>query len=133
MLLKGEIRMVTAPSKGLEQLGIEELSDLFDKKQLSPVELTEYLLKYIDERNQPINAFVAMTPELAMEQAKEAEKRMCGGERKSFFDGIPFTVKDIIFIKDAPTTAGCDLYRNFRPAKNAFVVDRLFDAGGIML
>lgn len=76
--------MVTAPSKGLEQLGIEELSDLFDKKQLSPVELTEYLLKYIDERNQPINAFVAMTPELAMEQAKEAEKRMCGGERKSF-------------------------------------------------
>jgi aspartyl-tRNA(Asn)/glutamyl-tRNA(Gln) amidotransferase subunit A len=125
--------MSTAPGKNLEHLGIAELSHLFDKKQLSPVELTEYLLKYIDERNQPINAFVAITPELAKEQAKKAEKRMRKGERKGFFDGIPFGVKDLIFTKDAPTTAGSNIYKDFRPAKNAFVVDRLLDAGGIML
>ncbi len=125
--------MHTNQGKDLEQLGIDELSNLFDKKELSPVELTEHLLKFIDEHNQPINAFVTMTPELAMEQAKEAEKRMCIGQRKSFFDGIPFAVKDVLFTKDAPTTAGSDIYRDFRPAKNALVVDRLFDAGGIML
>ena len=125
--------MNTLSGKSLEQLGIAELSDLFDKKQLSPVELTEYLLSYIDKNNQPINAFVTMTPELAMGQAKEAEKRMYTGERKGCFDGIPFAVKDLIFTKDAPTTAGSDIYKNFRPAKNAFVVDRLCDAGGIML
>ena len=109
--------MSTAPGKNLEHLGIAELSHLFDKKQLSPVELTEYLLKYIDERNQPINAFVAITPELAKEQAKKAEKRMRKGERKGFFDGIPFGVKDLIFTKDAPTTAGSNIYKDFRPAK----------------
>lgn len=125
--------MHTNPGKDLGQLGIDELSNLFDKKELSPVELTEYLLMYIDKNNQPINAFVAMTPELAMEQAREAEKRMCNKKRKSFFDGIPFAVKDVLFTKDAPTTAGSDIYRDFRPAKNAFVVDRLLDAGGIML
>ena len=119
--------------QGLERFGIVALSSLFDKKALSPVEVTEYLLHYIMDYNPPINAFVAMTPDQAMEQAKASERRMLRGERLGAFDGIPFAVKDIIWTKDAPTTAGCEIYRDFRPARNAFVVDRLCNAGGIML
>lgn len=125
--------MSSSLCKSLEQFGIEDLDKLFRAKELSPVEVTAYLLDYIQTNNAPVNAFVAMAPEQAMEQARLSEKRMCHGERKGPFDGIPFAVKDIIRTKGIPTSAGCEIYRDYRPAEDAFVVRRLCDAGGIML
>lgn len=115
---------------------ISEIARLFRKRKLSPIELTKLMLSRISKLDVRLNSFITVTPELALEQAKQAERELSG--RKSSRDrgplhGIPISMKDNIYTRDVRTTAGAKILAKFVPQHDATVVTQLKEAGVVML
>src|SRR5229473_3597438 len=118
---------------------IEEVAKLFRKRKLSPVELTRLMLARIERLNPKLNAYITVTSELALAQAKKAESELFApGGRKARRDrgplhGIPISLKDNIHTKDIRTTAGSKILKDFIPQHDAQVVVQLKEAGTVIL
>jgi aspartyl-tRNA(Asn)/glutamyl-tRNA(Gln) amidotransferase subunit A len=118
---------------------IEEVGKLFRKRKLSPVELTKLVLARIDRLNPKLNAYIAVTAEIALAQAKKAEAELFAPRgRKGHRDrgplhGIPISLKDNIYTRGIRTTAGSKILRDFIPDGDAAVVGQLKNAGAILL
>jgi aspartyl-tRNA(Asn)/glutamyl-tRNA(Gln) amidotransferase subunit A len=118
---------------------IEEVARLYRKHTLSPVEVTKLMLARIDELNPKINAYITVTAEVALAQAKKAEAELFAPRgRKSHRDrgplhGIPISLKDNIYTKDIRTTAGSKILKDFVPLHDAVVWAKLQEAGAILL
>ena len=115
---------------------IEEIARLFRKRKLSPVELTKLILTRIDQLNPKLNAYITVTADLALAQAKKAETELLS--RKSSRDrgtlhGIPISLKDNIYTQDIRTTAGSKILGDFIPKEDASVVAQLKNAGAVLL
>ena len=116
-----------------EKLTIARIAPLIRKKQISPVELTEFSLERIHRLQPKLNAFITVTAELARKQARQAEKEILRGKYRGPLHGIPISLKDLFFTAGIRTTAGSKILRNFVPVENAVVVDRLLEAGAVLL
>jgi aspartyl-tRNA(Asn)/glutamyl-tRNA(Gln) amidotransferase subunit A len=118
---------------------IEEIARLFRKRKLSPVELTKLILARIDQLNPKLNAYITVTSDLALAQAKKAESELFGPRgRKGHRDrgplhGIPISLKDNIYTAGICTTAGSKILKEFIPAEDAAVVGQLKNAGAVIL
>jgi aspartyl-tRNA(Asn)/glutamyl-tRNA(Gln) amidotransferase subunit A len=113
-------------------MSAHQLLDAYREGSLSPVEVTAAILERVDAVNPRINAIVTPTPEMAIEQAKESEKRYRDGDARAL-EGIPVTVKDLIPTKGIRTTFGSKLYEEYVPDQDAVLVERLKAAGTVML
>jgi Asp-tRNA(Asn)/Glu-tRNA(Gln) amidotransferase A subunit family amidase len=109
-----------------------ELLSAYKKGKLSPVEVVETLLARIDEINPKINAFVTRTNEMALSAAKESEKAFQKGQPRPL-EGVPVAIKDNVFTQGIRTTFGSKLYENFVPDRDAILVERLKNAGAVIL
>jgi aspartyl-tRNA(Asn)/glutamyl-tRNA(Gln) amidotransferase subunit A len=118
---------------------IEEIGKLFRKRQLSPVELTKLMLARIEKLNPKLNAFITITAELAVAQAKKAESELFaphgrkGHRDRGTLHGIPISLKDNIYTQGIRTTAGSTILQDFIPKEDAVVVRQLKQAGAILL
>jgi Asp-tRNA(Asn)/Glu-tRNA(Gln) amidotransferase A subunit family amidase len=110
-----------------------DLAEAIGKRKLSPLEVVKNILDRIDALNPRINAFVTMTAETALAEAKAAEVAVSKGERLGPLHGVPVSIKDLIFTRGVRTTMGSKLYRDFVPDEDAVLVSRLKDAGAIVL
>jgi aspartyl-tRNA(Asn)/glutamyl-tRNA(Gln) amidotransferase subunit A len=119
--------------KNDSSLTIQSLAPLIRQKKLSPVELTRFLLERIARFQPAINAYITVTADIAMEQARQAEKEIVKGRYRGALHGIPISLKDLFYTRDVRTTAGSRILRKFVPKENAIVVDRLLHAGCILL
>lgn len=120
-------------SNELYYLDIAEASRLLAAKQLSPVELTRAFLERIETFNDKLNAYITVTPDLAMQQARAAEQEILRNGPRSPMHGIPFALKDIYDTAGIATTGHSRLTRDRVPEANAACTERLLDAGGILL
>ena len=109
------------------------LRRLYLDRALSPVEVTQALLARIDALNPTLNAFVTVTPELALKQAAGAERAFAGKRSPPLLTGIPVSIKDLTPTKGIRTTKGSLLYRDWIPDFDAPLVSRLVDAGAVVL
>jgi Asp-tRNA(Asn)/Glu-tRNA(Gln) amidotransferase A subunit family amidase len=109
-----------------------ELLSAYKKKKLSPVEVVKALLARIDQINPKLNAIVTRTDDMALAAAKESEKAFQKGEPR-LLEGVPITIKDNVFTKGVRTTWGSKLYENFVPDRDAILVERLKNAGAVIL
>jgi aspartyl-tRNA(Asn)/glutamyl-tRNA(Gln) amidotransferase subunit A len=129
--------MPTTTDTDLAFASIEEISRLYRKRKLSPVELTKLILARIDELNPRLNAYITVTADLALVQAKQAEARLFAprGRRddRGPLDGIPISLKDNIYTQDIRTTAGSKILGKFIPQHDAAVVRKLKEAGAVIL
>jgi aspartyl-tRNA(Asn)/glutamyl-tRNA(Gln) amidotransferase subunit A len=114
-------------------LTITHLAPLIRRKKVSPVEVTRFLLDRISRLQPVINAYLTVTSDLALAQARKAEKEIAKGHYRGALHGIPISVKDLFHTRGIRTTAGSRILKNFVPEKNAVVVDRLLDSGCILL
>jgi aspartyl-tRNA(Asn)/glutamyl-tRNA(Gln) amidotransferase subunit A len=115
------------------QLSILETSELLRKRAVSPIELVNDCLKRIEELNPILNAFITVTAEAALEQAREAEREIRSGNWRGPLHGIPIALKDLIDTAGIRTTAASALFKDRIPGEDAEVVRRLKGAGAVIL
>jgi len=108
------------------------LAEGIREKRFSPVEALNACLGRIDALNPRLNAIVTMI-DGAMERAQQAEAAMMRGESWGPLHGVPFTVKDCVDTAGIRTTGGSLIFADNVPDKDATVVTRLLDAGGVMM
>ena len=103
---------------------IVETSELLRKRELSPVELTKECLEQLEKLNPTLNAFVTVTADLALEQARSAEDEIGRGHWRGPLHGIPLALKDLIDTTGVRTTAASALFKDRIPTEDAEVVRR---------
>src|SRR5580658_6962818 len=91
-------------------LPIRELGARLRKRAISPVELAESYLDRSRKIGPKLNAFVTLTEERAMAQARAAEKEIAAGHYRGPLHGIPYAAKDLVAVKGYPTTWGAPPY-----------------------
>src|ERR1044071_8732196 len=94
---------------------ILELAGLMRTKALSPLELTRQCLERIAKLNPALNAFITVTPELALAQASQAEDEIFRGEWHGPLHGIPIGLKDLIDTAGIRTTAASAVFSDRFP------------------
>src|SRR5215831_2706443 len=128
--------MPTSAAHAVQQLPLLDLSEVsqaVQKKEVSPLTLTEACLARIERLNPVLNAFITVTGESALQEAREAEAAIARGEWKGPLHGIPLALKDLAETAGVRTTAGSAVLENYIPAEDAEVVRRLRKAGAVLL
>jgi aspartyl-tRNA(Asn)/glutamyl-tRNA(Gln) amidotransferase subunit A len=120
-------------SNDLTKLSIGEVAELIRKKKVSPVELTKECLSRMEQLNPILNAFITITAESALAQARQAEADVKGGKWRGPLHGIPIALKDLFDTAGVRTTAGSGLFKDRIPNEDAEVVRRLKGAGAVLL
>ena len=110
-----------------------ELRRLIDSGDISPVELTQKLLDRVERLNPILNAFLTISADLALQQAKAAEARAVRGAPLSPLDGVAYSIKDLEPTAGVRTTFGSKWFEHNIPAEDGAVAGRLRAAGGILL
>lgn len=117
----------------LFRLTVHEAARLLARREVSSTELTRAVLDRIEAVQGRLNAFVTVTAELALEQAREADERLTRGEGVTPLTGIPAAIKDVICTRGVRTTCGSRMLENFVPPYDATVIERLKAAGLVMV
>lgn len=100
---------------------------------VSPVEVTEAVLARIEERDGELNSFITVAPERAVEAARGAEREIRAGGYRGPLHGVPLGVKDLVSTAGLRTTMGSAFFEDHVPDRNATVVDKLEEAGAIVV
>ena len=114
-------------------LPVERLAPLVARGKISPVELVEATARRIERQNPALNAFLTVTIESALDEARRAEREIRRGRRRGPLHGIPISLKDNIWTRGVRTTAGSKILADFVPGEDATVVRRLRRAGAIVI
>jgi aspartyl-tRNA(Asn)/glutamyl-tRNA(Gln) amidotransferase subunit A len=121
-------------SDGLCWMPASEMAAAIRRKKVSPVEVMKEVLARIDRLNPTLNAFVTLTAEQAMRDARAAERALGKkGVKLGPLHGVPFSTKDLVLTKGVRTTFGTRLYADNVPAETAPMVERMLAAGAIQL
>jgi aspartyl-tRNA(Asn)/glutamyl-tRNA(Gln) amidotransferase subunit A len=111
---------------------VTELAPLLRTRKLSPVELVRACLDRIEAVNPKVNAFITVTGEQALDQARKAEKEIAAGRYRGPLHGVPYAPKDLIATKGVRTTNGSKTTSNWVPDYESTVTARLNKAGAIL-
>jgi aspartyl-tRNA(Asn)/glutamyl-tRNA(Gln) amidotransferase subunit A len=115
-------------------LSAGELVAQYRRKSLSPVEVTQALLRRLDRLEPAINAFVMVARESALAEARAAEARWLKAAPLGLLDGVPVTIKDLFLTKGWPTLRGSTLIKRDQPwLEDAPPVARLREHGAVLL
>ena len=104
---------------------IESLSQRISSGEISPVELVEASLSRIKELNQDYNAFITVTENSAIQEAKQAAREISEKKYRGPLHGIPFGLKDLIYVKGVKSTSGSKILSDFVPDYDSTVVKKL--------
>lgn len=124
---------MTLISSDLAWLDLSQASQQIQKRAVSPIELTTACLERIERLNPQLNAFITVTAASAMEEARTAGKEIAEGKWRGPLHGIPMALKDLIETARVRTTAGSRVLENHIPTEDAPIVQRLREAGVVLL
>src|SRR5271169_2738884 len=112
---------------------ISDLAPRLRRREVSPVEITRGCLERIERLNPALNAFITVTAESALAEARAAEAEIGRGEWRGPLHGVPVALKDLIETANVRTTSGSALHKDRIPDRDAEVVRRLRIAGAVIL
>lgn len=107
-------------------------SDIKEKK-VTIKEVLDSVYKRIEEVEPKVGAYITLTKTQAYERAEELQKRLDNGEDIGILGGVPIAIKDNICTENVKTTCASRMLENFVPIYNATVIEKLKEAGAIML
>ncbi|XP_069462675.1 glutamyl-tRNA(Gln) amidotransferase subunit A, mitochondrial isoform X2 [Ambystoma mexicanum] len=113
-------------------LTLREVSAALKKGQISPTELCQRCLAFIKE-SKVLNAYITVTEEAALKQAKEAEERYKKGQPLGHLDGVPIAVKDNFSTAGIETTCASNMLKGYVPPYSATVVEKLLVQGAVLM
>jgi len=117
----------------LTALSLADAAELLRGRKVSPVELTNACLARIERLNPVLNAFITVTAEQALVDARAAESEIVRGRRRGPLHGIPIALKDLFDTAGVKTTAASAVFADRVPSQDAEVVRRLKQAGAILV
>ncbi len=121
------------PGEEVFYLPVSELAKRIESKKLSPVDLTQAFLDRSEKLGPRFNAYARLTPDIALEQARAAEKEIQRGHYRGPLHGIPYAAKDLLAVKGLPTTWGAKPYANQVFNYDATVIEHLKRVGAVMI
>jgi len=116
----------------LHSLTVHQLREMLTKGEVSAVEITQSVLKRIDQVEDQVGAYITLDRESALAQAGEADRRIAGPDAGPL-TGIPMALKDVACTEGLRTTAGSKILESFVPPYDATMVARLKNAGAVIL
>jgi aspartyl-tRNA(Asn)/glutamyl-tRNA(Gln) amidotransferase subunit A len=117
----------------LYELSLTEVSEKIRTKEVSPVEVTQSALARLEEVEPTLTAFVTTTPEVALAQAKIAEKEIADGKYRGPLHGVPLAVKDLYDTSGIRTTASSEQRSDHVPVADSVSVAKLYEAGMVLI
>ena len=117
----------------LFQRTMHDLHQMLIDREISSAELTESVLAQIEAVGEKTRAYLLVTRDLALRQAKAADERLKRKRDVAPLTGIPIALKDVLCVKDVTSTAGSKILKGFLPPYNATVVERLEADGAVFL
>lgn len=118
---------------GYSDRTIVEVAARLRQRRVSSIELTQDALARIEELNPRLNAFITVTAEQALHDARAAEREIRRGRYRGPLHGIPISIKDNIWTRGVRTTAGSKILKEFIPPVDADVANRLRNAGAVLI
>ncbi|HRY82356.1 MAG TPA: Asp-tRNA(Asn)/Glu-tRNA(Gln) amidotransferase subunit GatA [Candidatus Moranbacteria bacterium] len=112
---------------------IRELHNKLINKEITSVELTQQYFDAISKKDGDVHAYLTLTKEEALEQAKKVDEKISRGEEIGIIEGIPCAIKDNICIKNIRTTASSKILDNYIAPYDATVVEKIREAGAVIL
>ncbi len=125
-----------APSKSpepLHYLGLQQVSRRIASGELSPVQLTQYMLDRIAQVDPILKSYATVMAEQALADARAAEKEIQSGKHRGALHGVPIGIKDLCYTQGVRTMGGTSVLKDFVPTFDATVVSRLRAAGAVVL
>ncbi len=117
----------------LTELTIIQANNGLKKKEFSAEELTKAYLDKIQKNDKNIKAYLVVTPNLALSQARETDERITKGENLDVLSGIPCAIKDAILVENLKCTAGSKILENYIAPYDATVIKKLKEKGAVIL
>ena len=114
-------------------LDLRGVSEGIGTRELSSVEATEAYLRRIEAHDGVLRAYLTVTGDMALAQAKEADAEIGRGRRRGPLHGVPIALKDLIAVAGVKMTSGSRVLADHVPARDAFITRRLKDAGAVLL
>jgi len=113
-------------------LTIAEAARLIERKQLSPVELTTALIRRTETLDRQLDAYLLLTADRAVGQARQAEREIIAGQYRGPMHGIPFGLKDIYATAGIRTTGHSRVCFDTVPSADATPVRKLYEVGAVL-
>ncbi len=110
-----------------------QLASLIKTKKITSVELTRFFLDRLHKYADTLQCVISYTDEIAMEQARQADKEIAAGRYRGPLHGIPYGLKDLFAVKGTKTTWGAEPYKNQTLEEDAFVYSQLKKAGAVLI
>lgn len=114
-------------------LSVRELAERIRSRKLSPVEITESYLTRSESIGARLNAYAILTRDLAIREARQAEREIRSGKYRGPLHGIPYAAKDLLAVKGYPTTWGARPFANQKFDYDATVIKKLRAAGAVLI
>ena len=110
-----------------------DVAERIRRREISSTDVTAQLLERIAQCDGRLHATLLVMAETAMQQARQADAEIEAGQWRGPLHGVPIGVKDLLWTKGQPTTGGMEIFRNFLPEEDATVVERLKQAGAVLI
>jgi Asp-tRNA(Asn)/Glu-tRNA(Gln) amidotransferase A subunit family amidase len=112
---------------------VSKLSRWVEQRKLTSTRLTKIYLERIERFDPRLQCVITLTRDLALSRAQKADEEIAAGHYRGALHGLPFGVKDLLDTADIATTWGAEPFRNRIPTKDATVVQRLHEAGAVLI
>jgi Asp-tRNA(Asn)/Glu-tRNA(Gln) amidotransferase A subunit family amidase len=131
----GKITGLSLP-KNREDLAfysVRQLAELIRTKQISSVELTNFFIERLKKYDPQLKCVITLTEDLALQQAQKADNELKQGKYRGYLHGIPYGAKDLLAVKNYKTTWGAEPYQNQQLNYDATVIQKLDEAGAVLV
>ncbi len=112
---------------------IQQLGSLLRNKSMTSIELTTFFIERIKKYADTLQCVVSLTESIALEQASKADEELKKGIDRGPLHGIPYGLKDLFAVKNTNTTWGAQPYKDQKIDQDAYVYNRLKEAGGVLV
>ena len=124
---------VPANKNELAFYSILQLASLIKNKKISSMELTKFFIDRLKRFGDTLQCVISLTEDIAMREAKQADKEIAAGKYRGPLHGLPYGLKDLFAVKGTKTTWGATPYKEQRIDENAYVYSKLKEAGAVLI
>lgn len=112
---------------------IDQLAHLIKTKQISSVDLTSFFIERIKAHGPTLQCVISVQEDIALAQARQADKEIAAGKYRGLLHGIPYGLKDLFAVKGTKTTWGAAPYKNQEIDEDAYVYAKLKESGAVLV